>query len=291
MSRAYGVSPAARPAQPSGRPPCPIAAAVDAGGEVGRGDRRLRSSRPSARRQPATPPARPSPRATSAPAVARSCRGGGRRSTHWSAPAARRRARRRRRRARQRRPGCAMRRRHRAAAREAQHRHRRRAPLGDQRSRSLPAPVEHGGPAAQEGGHHPPGSAMPSYGVLRDSDGSPPARPYQLAAGSISTRFAGSPTAIGRPWPASRRSGPAARTSARPPRASPAGRSRPSSACTTDSAVSSPSMPGLALSHSVSLSCTACGAWSVATMSITPSASAGAQRRRRRRPCAAAGSP
>ena len=43
---------------------------------------------------------------------------------------------------------------------------------------------------------------------------------------------------------------------------------------TTESAVCSPNMPGLALSHSVSLSWLACGAWSVATMSMTPSANA-----------------
>ena len=43
---------------------------------------------------------------------------------------------------------------------------------------------------------------------------------------------------------------------------------------TTDNAVCSPSIPGRAASHSVSLYCAACGAWSVATTSITPSASA-----------------
>jgi hypothetical protein len=42
----------------------------------------------------------------------------------------------------------------------------------------------------------------------------------------------------------------------------------------TDSAVSSPSIPGRAAAHSVSLSSSACGAWSVATASIVPSASA-----------------
>ena len=41
---------------------------------------------------------------------------------------------------------------------------------------------------------------------------------------------------------------------------------------TTDSACSSPSMPGRACAHSLSLSSTACGAWSVATASIVPSA-------------------
>ena len=43
-------------------------------------------------------------------------------------------------------------------------------------------------------------------------------------------------------------------------------------ATTTDSACSRPSIPGRALAHSVSLSSTACGAWSVATASMTPSA-------------------
>ena len=43
--------------------------------------------------------------------------------------------------------------------------------------------------------------------------------------------------------------------------------------CTTRSAVSSPVMPNAAVSHSVSLSSTGCGAWSVATQSMVPSAS------------------
>ncbi len=43
---------------------------------------------------------------------------------------------------------------------------------------------------------------------------------------------------------------------------------------TTDSAVCRPSMPGRALANSHIFSCSACGAWSVATQSITPSASA-----------------
>jgi hypothetical protein len=58
--------------------------------------------------------------------------------------------------------------------------------------------------------------------------------------------------------------------------ATPAQSSRPVStiaACTTDSAVSSPSIPIAAAAHSQSLSSTGCGAWSVATASIVPSAS------------------
>ncbi len=44
--------------------------------------------------------------------------------------------------------------------------------------------------------------------------------------------------------------------------------------CTTDNAVSRPTMPMAAAAHSQSLSSCGCGAWSVATMSIVPSASA-----------------
>ena len=44
--------------------------------------------------------------------------------------------------------------------------------------------------------------------------------------------------------------------------------------CTTRSAVSRPVMPCAATAHSVSLSSTGCGAWSVATQSMVPSASA-----------------
>ena len=43
---------------------------------------------------------------------------------------------------------------------------------------------------------------------------------------------------------------------------------------TTESAVCSPSMPGRALANSQHFSCVPCGAWSVATQSITPSARA-----------------
>ncbi len=43
---------------------------------------------------------------------------------------------------------------------------------------------------------------------------------------------------------------------------------------TTDSAVSRPVMPMAAAGHSQSLSSAGCGAWSVATASIVPSASA-----------------
>ena len=55
-------------------------------------------------------------------------------------------------------------------------------------------------------------------------------------------------------------------------------------ATTTGSAVCSPSMPGRAAGHSQSLASTACGAWSVATQSTVPSASA-----RRRASVSAAG--
>ena len=43
-------------------------------------------------------------------------------------------------------------------------------------------------------------------------------------------------------------------------------------ACTTRSAVSRPVMPKAAAAHSVSLSSSGCGAWSVATQSMVPSA-------------------
>ena len=42
--------------------------------------------------------------------------------------------------------------------------------------------------------------------------------------------------------------------------------------CTIESAVSRPSMPNAAAAHSQSLSSSGCGAWSVATMSMVPSA-------------------
>ncbi len=45
-------------------------------------------------------------------------------------------------------------------------------------------------------------------------------------------------------------------------------------ACTTDRADSRPTMPFAAASHSLCFASTGCGAWSVATMSIVPSASA-----------------
>ena len=58
--------------------------------------------------------------------------------------------------------------------------------------------------------------------------------------------------------------------------ATPAQSSRPVStiaSCTTRSAVSRPVMPFAAAAHSVSLASTGCGAWSVATQSMVPSAS------------------
>ena len=99
-------------------------------------------------------------------------------------------------------------------------------------------------------------------------------RTVQIPSGSTRQNVAGSPTAIGRPWSASPpiRAGRSAMT-----RATPRQSSSPVSTqarTTTDSAVCSPSMPGFAAAHSVSLYCAACGAWSVATTSITPSASA-----------------
>src|SRR5690606_26721800 len=118
------------------------------------------------------------------------------------------------------------------------------------------------------------GSRIPSKGVLVALLAIAAPRTVHTASGSTTANVAGSPTAIGRPW------------SARPAicagrsditRATPRQSSRPGSTMvctTTESAVSSPSIPGLAVAHSVSLYWAACGAWSVATTSMTPSASA-----------------
>ena len=118
------------------------------------------------------------------------------------------------------------------------------------------------------------GSRMPSYGVFAARLASPAPRTVHTPSGSTRVRLAGSPTAIGRPWSGSR---PICAGRSDSTRATPRQSSRPGSTmvCTsTDSAVCRPSMPGRAAAHSVSLYCAACGAWSVATTSITPSASA-----------------
>ena len=154
-----------------------------------------------------------------------------------------------------------------------QHQHRRRAA----RSLGTGLPVEHGR-HARAGTSRPPGPAarIPAYGVLRLRLASAAGSTVHGAAGSTRVRFAGAPGAGS--WPCSAR--PAMRAGVRDIRsAMPSQPSSSSSVVTTmDSAVSSPSMPGRAYPHSHSLSCTACGAWSVATTSMTPSTSAGPQR-------------
>ena len=107
------------------------------------------------------------------------------------------------------------------------------------------------------------------------------------AAAGQRGRVDGGPGARGRAaagWPARRgRAGGRGRRAGRWRRGAPTcGRRRPRQSSrpvstivstTTESACSSPSIPGRAAAHSLSLSSTACGAWSVATASIVPSAS------------------
>src|SRR5262245_32269849 len=123
------------------------------------------------------------------------------------------------------------------------------------------------------------GSFIPAYGVLRLLLASAPGSTTHDAAGSTSVNVAGAPGAGSWPWSVSpaMRAGARDMRSAMPSQSSPpAGPSLPARhvIATIDSAVSRPSMPGRAYSHSHSLSSVACGAWSVATTSITPSTSA-----------------
>ena len=118
------------------------------------------------------------------------------------------------------------------------------------------------------------GSSRPCQGLFRDSEAEAAPSTTARALGSTSTRLAGSPTASGRPCPASR----AIRAGAYDIRsATCAQSSRPLVtivSITTASAVSRPSMPGAASTKACSLSCRACGAWSVPTAAIVPSARA-----------------
>jgi hypothetical protein len=119
-----------------------------------------------------------------------------------------------------------------------------------------------------------PGSGIPANGVLRLLDAPAGLTASAGAAGSYRVRWAGAPSASGVPCPVSRpiRAGRADIRSATPGQSS-----SPVSTmacCTTRSAVSSPVMPKAASDHSVSLASTGCGAWSVATQSMVPSASA-----------------
>ena len=119
----------------------------------------------------------------------------------------------------------------------------------------------------------------PDTGCSATARPAPVRSTVRFAAGSTRTRFAGSPMASGRPCRSSTWPMAAGRTDIRS--ATSAQVIRPLSTmvcCTTDSAVSRPSMPMAAAAHSQSLSSCGCGAWSVATASMVPSASACAQR-------------
>src|SRR5579863_7078098 len=117
-----------------------------------------------------------------------------------------------------------------------------------------------------------PGSTMPVNGLLRLLEAWLAGSTASRGVGSYSVRLAGAPGSSWLPCPASRailagRSDIRSATSAQP--------SSPVStmACwTTRSAVSRPVMPNAAVSHSVSLCSSGCGAWSVATQSMVPSA-------------------
>src|SRR6202044_3244197 len=119
-----------------------------------------------------------------------------------------------------------------------------------------------------------PGSGRPANGLLRLLDACVLGSTGRAgAAASYRVRLAAAPGAIGCPWPGTR---PmlAGRTDIRS--ATSAQSSSPVStmaSCTTRSAVSRPVMPLAAAAHSASLASTGCGAWSVATQSMVPSAS------------------
>src|SRR4051794_21765152 len=119
-----------------------------------------------------------------------------------------------------------------------------------------------------------PVTVRPCHGLLRLIEREASRSTTYDALGSTSVRFAGSPAVSARPWPVS-----PAMAAGLPDmtRATPAQSSSPPSTmtvATTGSAVSRPSMPKAASTKACSLSCRACGAWSVATASMVPSASA-----------------
>src|SRR5215471_14515304 len=128
-----------------------------------------------------------------------------------------------------------------------------------------------------------PGSLRPANAVLRLRETCALGSTGAIGSGSYSTRLAGEPGAIGQPCRWSPR--PTAGAPIRPNSAGltdirsaiPDQSSRPvltMASCTTRSAVSRPVMPNEACDHSVSLDSAGCGAWSVATQSIVPSARA-----------------
>src|SRR6478736_3677659 len=117
-----------------------------------------------------------------------------------------------------------------------------------------------------------PGSSLPLKGELRPMVAILKGSTVQRAAGSTRMRLAGSPASMGLPWSASR---PIFAAALEVTRAKSAHVISPVSimACwTTDRAVSSPVMPMAACAHSHSLCSLGCGAWSVPTTSIVPSA-------------------
>ena len=156
-----------------------------------------------------------------------------------------------------------------------------RVPCPTPVQRPAGAPADGRAPPAQVGGDHPAGQLHAlERGVGRTATGqrrrrAPSSAPPGRSAPGWPARRRRS-AGRGR---SARRSGPAPRTSPWPRRASPAGRAAPWSRSPRTARSAARACPGLALSHSVSLSWLACGAWSVATMSIIPSASAAPQRR------------
>src|SRR5699024_2176697 len=117
-----------------------------------------------------------------------------------------------------------------------------------------------------------PGSSRPAKGELRLSDACSAGSATRAGRGSHTSTCAGEPGSSGRPWSSSR---PISAGFSDSTRATSRQLSRPSStivSCTSESAVSRPVMPIAAWSHSRSLASRGWGAWSVATMSMVPSA-------------------
>ena len=119
------------------------------------------------------------------------------------------------------------------------------------------------------------GKVIDSYGVLADRLASSAPATVQVASGSTTVRLAGSPTSSGRPWSGrpTMRAGFSLIT-----RATSRQFSRPGSTMVCDhhrqrrlQTRACRAGPRRTRTH---FSCSACGAWSVATQSITPSASA-----------------
>src|SRR6266550_1122728 len=119
-----------------------------------------------------------------------------------------------------------------------------------------------------------PVSSLPSQGQLRERLANLWGSTVHRAAGSKTTRFAHAPATTGPPWPSRPRIRAGAvdiRRTMSPSVSRPVATRPP---IITPSAVSSPINPGGAASNSASFSWAACGAWSVAMLSIVPSARA-----------------